>query len=276
MRSKPFHLLPWLACLAVWLLGAWSARAITASTLHDQLAQGVKLTLIDVRPTALFSQGHIPGAMNIPAPLCSQKNLPPLGKVVVYGAGLGNESQESAAAAALGQKPGITVDVLEGGFAAWESAQGLTTRPRGMKSESPNYITYAQLKAAKSDDVVLVDLRRQRAPQPALSSANAGQPLTDLAQTFPGLQVAKSTSEAKPQTKSAGKGSGAPPLLVLIDDGDGTAEQTARALKNNGTKRYAILAGGELILARQGQPGLQRGSAGNHSPDTALAPGAVK
>jgi hypothetical protein len=48
----------------------------------------------------------------------------------------------------------------------------------------------------------------------------------------------------------------------LIDSADGAAEAAARALKGSGVKRYAILAGGELILARHGQSGSQRSSAG--------------
>ncbi len=50
----------------------------------------------------------------------------------------------------------------------------------------------------------------------------------------------------------------APPLIVLVDDGDGTAEAQARQLKAAGTHNFVILAGGEAILARHGQAGLQR------------------
>ena len=55
--------------------------------------------------------------------------------------------------------------------------------------------------------------------------------------------------------------SGVPALIILIDSADGTAQKRARALKAGGVRRYAILAGGELILARHGQPGLQRAGA---------------
>jgi hypothetical protein len=47
-------------------------------------------------------------------------------------------------------------------------------------------------------------------------------------------------------------------LLVLIDSGDGKADEMARALKANGNKRFVILAGGEEMLARKGKAGLQR------------------
>ena len=258
------------AGLALWCLGAWSASALTVAGLNSQLAQGEKLTIIDVRSTALFTQGHIPGAINIPTALCSHANLPQLGKVVVCGAGLGRDAEEAAAAAALARKPGLSVEILDGGFAAWESAQGLTTQSRGLKPENPNYISYAQLKAAKADEVVLVDLRHQPAASPnAATAASSPQPLTDLAQAFPGFQVARSASSAR-------TGSAAPPLLVLIDNGDGAAQEMARKLQAGGTKRFVILAGGELILARQGQPGLQRSSAGTHSTTTLPPPGTAK
>jgi rhodanese-related sulfurtransferase len=244
--------------------------------LNGQLAQGAKLTIVDVRSTALFSQGHIPGAINIPAALCSGNNLPPLGKVVVCGAGLGKDAEETAAAAALALKPGLSVEVLEGGYAAWQSAQGRTTQPRGLKPEALNYISYAQLKAAKADGVVLVDLRHQPAANSNPAAAAAVQPLTDLAQAFPGFQVSQSAFSANPQVKSAVAGSGPPPLLVLIDNGDGTAPEMARTLQDSGMKRYAILAGGQLILARQGRPGLQRLGAGTQSTTTLPSAGAAK
>ena len=236
----------------------FAANGITVADLQRQLAGGAKVTVIDVRSPALYSQAHIPGAINIPASLCPVKNLPPLGKVVVYGDGLGGEavSLVDDAAAALGRKPGITADVLEGGFATWESAQAMTTRPAGMKSETFNYITYADLKAANPGEVVLVDLRRP--PSSAHASLAAGSnapspPLTDLSQEFPGMRLANSVSERSSLART-----GAPPLIILIDSADGAAQEQARALKAGGARRYAILAGGELILARHGQPGLQR------------------
>jgi rhodanese-related sulfurtransferase len=178
--------------------------------------------------------------------------------VVVYDDGLGRRGSEALqrAATALAAKPGITVDVLEGGLAAWESAEGLTTGGRGLKREAFNFITYAELKAASPADALLVDLRKPPAPlHPSLAAGTnaSAQPLTDLSREFPGLRVAKSVPE-----KSALAQSGAPALVILIDSADGTAQEAARALKAGGVRRYAILAGGELILARHGQPGMQR------------------
>jgi rhodanese-related sulfurtransferase len=225
---------------------------LTVAGLREELAGGGKITVVDIRSPLAFAREHIPGAINIPAALCGRKNLPPLGPVVVCGDGLGGD--EAGAAAALAKKPGLKVEVLDGGFAAWKSAQGLTTRGPGLKRETFNYVSYARLKAAKADGIVLLDLRK-----PAFS---APQPLTDLQAEFPGMRLARSRAEA------LGSAGGAPPLVVLIDSGDGTAEAEARRLKAGGTHRYLILAGGELILARHGQAGLQR-----KAPETAFTPG---
>ncbi len=258
MRSKN-SIIVWLAALAAFG-GAMTlaAAGITVADLQSQLAGGAKITVIDVRSPELYSQAHVPGAINIPASLCPLKNLPPLGKVVVYGDGLGREAVNAVedAAAFLGRKPGITAEVLQGGFATWESAQALTTRAAGMKSETFNYITYAGLKAANPGEVVLVDLRKPPSsarPSVAGDTNAPSQPLTDLSQEFPGMRLASFVPG-----KSSLAVSGVPALLILIDSADGTAQETARALKAGGVRRYAILAGGELILARHGQPGLQR------------------
>ncbi len=244
MRRTLFILIGWPALLA---LGLPSASGLTVTALQKQLADGGKITVIDVRSPAAYRQEHIPGAINIPATLCPRKTLPPLGSVVVYGDGLLGDDF-GPAAAALAAKPGLKVDVLEGGFAGWQNAGGLTTLGPGLKRERFNYISYARLKAAKTDGVVLLDLRKP---------VGSGAPgLTDLRTEFPGLKQAASLAEALPGT--AGPSS----LVVLIDSGDGTAEQAARRLKSGGTHNYVILAGGELILSRHGQAGLQHHAAG--------------
>ncbi len=265
---------------AVALGAAFPGRSanLTVRELQGQLTNhATKVTVIDIRAPALFARAHIPGAINIPASLCTQKNLPPLGRVVVCGDGLGRENTD-AAAAALAAKPGLTVDVLEGGFAAWESAQALTTGAGGMRPEAPTYISYAELKAAKPGETLLVDLRHRVTPA-VQKSAAAGQaspaPLTDLANEFPGLSSTRDPFNGGQRLSSTS--SAVAPLLVLIDDADGTAEAMARTLRGNGIKRYAILIGGEKILARHGQPGLQRiGSATRLPTPTPPSAAAIK
>lgn len=238
------------------LAGQIGQTSKSAVALQTKAGAQEPLTLIDIRAPALYTRSHIPGAINVPASLCAQKHLPPLGKVVVYGAGLGPDETDRAAAA-LASKPGLMVDILDGGFAAWESARALTTKGKGMESEAFNYITYSQVKAADPADLVLVDLRKLPSQSRPTSAEAPIARLTDLSNEFPGARLAGSAlGSAAPGTR------GKPPLLLLIDSGDGAALTMARILKANGTKRYAILAGGEITLARHGQAGLQRNSPG--------------
>jgi rhodanese-related sulfurtransferase len=247
-----------LICLAGWS-AALPAGAITVAALQKEIASGAKITVIDLRDTMSFVQGHIPNAINVPASLCPQKHLPPLGNVVVYDDGLGRRgtAELDRAASALAAKPGLKVDILQGGFAAWEAAEALTTRGRGLQHESFNYITYSELHEAAASDMVLVDLRKLT---PAVLKNSDG--LTDLNQEFPGKRVAS----APPNAEAAS------PLVVLIDSGDGSAETAARTLKARGVRRYAILAGGELAIARKGRPGSERSAPGNTRPDSNQKP----
>jgi len=242
------------------VVAAPSARAMSVAALQNQQEVGARLTIIDTRSPQDFAREHIPGAINIPAAVCPKKSLPPIGAVVVYGDGLVGDPVE-AAAASLAAKPGLKVDVLEGGFAAWKSAAGLTTRGAGVQREQLNYISYARLKSSKFNNIVLLDLRK--------TASAKGRRLTDLAAEFPGARQAKSREAAV--SGPAGPGS----LVVLIDSGDGTAETEARKLKASGAHNYMILAGGEMILARHGQLGLERSSSVS-AVNAPKSPGATK
>ncbi len=247
-----------LALLAIVpLLPARLGAAVTPADLKSRLDAGEKLTLIDIRPNTFFLKGHIPGAINIPAPVVEVKTLPRLGHVVVYDDGLGGDAVVTNAAAALARKPGINAEILEGGFAAWEMVNAETTTGPGISREELPMISYKDLKAAPVNEVVLVDLRQQSSGRAVKSPGVPAAPLTDLKAEFPGAAVTASPFQGGRSVRSL-TGGGKPPLLVLIDKGDGTAEKMARALKANGVKRFVILAGGEEILARRGEKGLQR------------------
>jgi rhodanese-related sulfurtransferase len=251
---------PHTILILVLTLGGFTLHALPPAALQTKL-KSEKVTVIDVRSPSLYEKGHIPGAMNIPAAVCPAKKLPPLGDVVVYDAGLGQNEAESAALA-LNAKTGIKAQVLDGGFAAWQQFRGESTEAPGMITDHPPMITYAQVKAAQSNGVVLVDLRKQPR-QSRQSAGQAPEPLSDLRKEFPGAAHARSAFDL-PQTRQSG--SGVPPLLVLVDSGDGSAQATAAALKANGITRFAILAGGEEIIARRGEAGLQRSGIGTVPP----------
>ncbi len=237
------------------LLAAGSCvMAVAPIELQQRLAEGESLTLMDVRATAFFQRGHIPGAINVPFEIIDQKPLPKIGKVIVYDGGLG-EAYATRALKVLQAKPGISAEALEGGLAAWETARGATTAdPNMVQSELPR-ITYDKLKALPVDaSTVLVDLRTAGGP---VKTAASPRPQLDLAAEFPGAQVTKSPFSVGPQKTASGK-PGASPLLVLIDKGDGSADQIGRALKANGNQRFVILVGGEEMIARKGKAGLER------------------
>lgn len=239
------------------LLGSafsWTGHALPPAELQQRLQRRDAVTVIDVRSPQLYAKGHIPGAINIPAAGLALKKLPTLGEVVVCGEGLGRDEQACVQAVEdLNAKPGIRAALLDGGFSAWETAQGLTTAPRGMKRSEVTYITYDQLKQSKGT-VQLVDLRGSSVQAQAKKSAGKTQPLTDLSREFPGLSVIKDpfNQASKAAAKTAG------PVLVLIDNNDGTSEETARKLQLAGNRRVVVLAGGEEIIAHGGRPGLER------------------
>ncbi len=234
--------------------------AMTPAELGQQLARGEKITVIDIRSTSLFQGGHIPGAINVPASLLPQKQLPPMGRVVVYDGGLGGD-EAGAAVTALNRRKGIQAEALEGGFASWETNLGLTTRESGLHAEELPMISFEQLKKSQGAHMVLVDLRKaskQPGPRPA-SETVTNQSLTDLHKTFPKTGGVTTSPFDLPRQRQAAGAPTEPPLLVLIDSGDGvTAQEMARTLRANGLKRVVILAGGEAALAREGKPGLQR------------------
>lgn len=261
------------------LLSSAAVWAMSPADLQKLQADAEKITIIDLRNNELFKNGHIPGAINVPAGIVARKTLPPLGKVVAYDDGLGRDSI-SAAVAALNHKKGIQAEALEGGFAAWETARALTTVPHGMEREKLSYITYDELKTASATELVLVDLRK---PAPQTGNPNAAadenpaakKSMSDLSKIFPNARVTKSPFEATQQRQGAQADAPANPLLlVLIDNGDGSAQATARALRGNGNQRVVILAGGEEIIARDGKAGLQRQGFGQEAltPDVSTSP----
>ena len=240
-------------------MGTREVQALTATQLKQLLGQGEQVTLIDIRTAALFQKHHIVGAINIPITLIEQKSLPSLGRVVVYGDGLGKESATKAVTL-LNQKPGIRAEALEGGYAGWLAIQGTTTQAPGLHSQNWDIISYDDLK--KAEDAVIIDLRKPRrlARQGVETSGQETVPLTDLGKEFPNAKISQSPFETPKTRQGLGQASEVQPLIVLVDDGDGSnaAETQAKVLRANGLRRVVILAGGESIVVRKGKPGLQR------------------
>ncbi|MFA9261921.1 MAG: rhodanese-like domain-containing protein [Undibacterium sp.] len=84
--------------------------------LRDSL---VRSTLLDVRSDLEFSNGHIPGAINIPLARLEKErgSIPAIGSLFVYGA---SESDSFQAGAKLFDMSYIGLRVISGGFEAWK------------------------------------------------------------------------------------------------------------------------------------------------------------
>ncbi len=253
MKNKLVMAMSLLAALALPGL----SMGMSAEELNVVIASEKTFTLIDIRANNQFENGHIIGAINIPARLCVHKQLPPLGQVIVYGDGL-DVGETEAAVSALSNKAGLTVEVLDGGYPAWQNLGFITTSSAGMKQEKMPTISYQKLVDISADNnrLILMDLRLNSKG----SSKSDSQPV-DLASEFPGTPVQSSPFQQGMQAKGLARADihrGTDAMYVLIDNGDGQAEKTARQLKAAGVSSFVILAGGEDIIARKGKPGKEK------------------
>jgi rhodanese-related sulfurtransferase len=94
------------------------------SELKERLDWGEPaLTIVDVRNSNLFNQGHIQGAVSMPASVLvdhALANLEPIRDLYIYGE---TDEETKAAAAELRAAGFQRVSVLLGGFKAWRAAE---------------------------------------------------------------------------------------------------------------------------------------------------------
>lgn len=254
------------AALAAWAaLTVAEAFGMTPAELQALLSRREPVTVVDVRSPAEFSEAHVPGAMNVPAPILGRKRLPALGRVVVCGDAL-RPDETSDAVIALNRVAGVQAEALEGGLGAWEALNLASTRDVGMKAEKLRYATYGDVQKASSAGrgVVLVDLRSS-VPDVLLQARTAGRratdPGSDLERQFPGVSRVRPARERYPdgreEISTAELGGSKDPgrVFVLVDDGNGDAERLARRIRAAGLGQAVILAGGAEAVSRGGQPG---------------------
>jgi rhodanese-related sulfurtransferase len=242
-----------------------SVPAMTPLQLKQMLDRGEAVTVIDIRSTPIYVEGHIPGAINIPAAVIARKRLPALGRVVVYGDGIRSDLVNDAVSA-LSDRPGIRAEALEGGFAAWEALHYTNTRPQGLRKTITPYMSYQELEktAAENRDIVFVDMRgSMSSTEGSVLPGPAGALPTDISEKFPGQPVLNLRGvKSEPGVVSAILDRGGADhhrfLFILIDEGDGAGEKIAERLLSSGMKRIAVLAGGERILERDGRPETMR------------------
>lgn len=239
------------------LLLSGSVWAITPQQLKEKVNQGATLTIIDVRNTHQYTEGHIPGAINIPAAVIGKKRLPPLGDVVVYGDGVRSDVTEKALSE-LNAKAGIRAEVLEGGLPAWEALKLVTTDPRGLSRKRTRFLSYEELEAvaAGNPDIIFVDLREETKAvgvkgRTALEGKFAGHRRIKVERQ---QKLRESPWDVSGVVRSVGGQRNAHRYLcVLVDNGDGQAEEVARRLHAAGITRVAILTGGEEALSSEGK-----------------------
>jgi rhodanese-related sulfurtransferase len=286
MTLRPHRRRLALAAVALALAGAApSLVAVTPADLSALLARGDSLLLIDVRSSVAYQEAHIPGAINIPLSLLPQKTLPAGARVIVYGDGLGLIGDAEALAIARELRV-ASVDVLEGGYAAWQSTAAPTTAAGGATRERLPGITYQQLVAAPKDGVVLVDLRVPAAAKVSGAATAQAMPAPDLVDTFAkqlgvpvrrssagGARTMSASSAATTPTDAARTAAAiatdiaaaektsasTPPLLVLVADSEAAANEAARQLRASGYHRFTILIGGTLTIEHEGRQGSARG-----------------
>lgn len=238
------------ALAIVALAGGTSWASVTAAELRALLSGGERVTVVDVRGENAFAEAHIPGAINVPLAVVKEKNLPPLGRVVVCGDSV-DTAETARAALILSQKPGINAEPLLGGFDSWAAAGMPDTRRAGLSEENLKHVKAEDVNAmTEAGDFVVVDLRSVKGSAKTARSLSADFPKAKSVLAGPGKGSARSTAQAGSFGEMVRLGREGGQLLVLVDDGDGESEALARRLKSAGVPRVAIVAGGELGLSR--------------------------
>ena len=294
MSNPPLHRA--LLASAVWFLTFQQAPAISADELAKALGSGQAIKLIDLRPRLRFEIGSIPGAMNIPAAVILEKQLPPLTQVVLFDDGLGG-TDVAGIVASLNRRPGWKAEALEGGFAAWRALQNAPdTAPAGLHPEDVQQISYQDL-AQLTETVVLLDMRQPAAPaNPKASPGKAAPPtgnasagvnplrafcgkkgnrsyctdLTELRRSHPTVPKQRAKNNPIP----SGKAAGLTPLIVLVDAVNADNREAYRRLRGEGYTRVVILMGGEEAIQLEGRRGKGRvaGAVGQGSLPTPPSP----
>jgi rhodanese-related sulfurtransferase len=249
-------LLPILAALALVPSHARAGK-ITAAELAAKLQQpGPHPVLIDIRATAEYQEGSIPGAINIPGRVLLQKRMRFAHGCVLVSDGIADKVNPAELADALGKQGVSPADYLDGGMAAWTAlgdAASTTHRVGAREARGPRSITYEDL-AKRDGETCLIDLR------PAgerVVPKNHTCPVRGICSQrhftyYPNLQRFHAS-------RRQAKGTGTMPLIVLISGEDtGLADTELEKLFLEGYHRSAVLLGGAEILAHEGRRGLKR------------------
>lgn len=96
---------------------------ITPKRLHERLAGGEDIQVVDIRPTPSYERGHIPGAVNLPLDrFAADIDTYEWGDDIVVACPIGESSVQAARLlAAYEDVPDdARIASLDGGYRAWE------------------------------------------------------------------------------------------------------------------------------------------------------------
>lgn len=132
-----FIAVPGMVSAAEW-------KMITPLQVHDLIFEGSRLWLIDVRPSSMFEESHIEGAVNIPAVFLVNKRFPKQRVLVLIDNSIGQQEAKRTAEI-LANQGQEGVYVLENGLRGWIEA-GYTMAGKSKVSVAkvtPSELTYA-------------------------------------------------------------------------------------------------------------------------------------
>lgn len=245
----------------------WSSHQVLAdSILAGDLSKllqgpGPHPTLIDIRKTADFQRGSIPGAINIPGRVLLEKRMSFSRGVVLFSDGIADKVDVAELASQLKEAGISPVHYLHGGLPAWTQLKEVSTTHQvgAREGRGSRSITYQDLVQRKGSDTVLIDLR----PDPERVVPQGHQcPVGEICKTqkfrlFPNLAAFHTAQRQKKEAREVGD----IPLVVLIGAEDTSiADAELEKLFIEGYHRSTILLGGADIIAKKGLRGHKRQS----------------
>lgn len=102
--------------------GSTMVEEISPEALHERLADGEDVQVIDIRPPEAFQQGHIPGAVNLPLERFTEEiDSYDWGDDIVVACPIGESSVQAARLleAYEGVAPDARIANLAGGYREW-------------------------------------------------------------------------------------------------------------------------------------------------------------
>jgi rhodanese-related sulfurtransferase len=238
-----------------------SGAEISAQQLRALLAKpGPHPVLIDIRPTASFQKGSLPGAINIPGQVLLEKKMSFSRGCILISDGIADKVNPVQLAEQLRAKGVSSVDYLKGGVAAWSELKGaLTTTGKGSSiGRTTRTVTYQDL-VRKTGDVCVIDLRsaaEREIPDGHQCPVAGFCGLRQFAYCANLKEFHRRNSRISREDRA-----GEMPLTVLVPSATNDAEAVLNSLLLEGYRRSAILIGGAEVIETEGRRGLKRSGA---------------